>query len=208
VRVTVPFAVFEYTAPGRYSAEVYVRGSSPMEMDSARMRLPAGRVTRSRRLPRSEISSLREGAASQEGAAPQGVALGEGRVRFLGSGLEPADAVRAGQSLTVDLHWVALSPLGTDYTVFVHLLAGYNPATGGPVWAQDDSRPLAGGHPTTRWQPGQVVVDRHVVDVPEGTPPGTYQVAVGLYDALTGDRLSVENADLDQIVIGEIDITY
>jgi hypothetical protein len=196
VRLTVPFAVFEYTAPGRYTAEVYVRGSSPMEMDGARIRLPAGRVTQSRRLPKREIS------------APLEVELGEGRVRFLGYGLEPADAVQVGESLTVDLHWMALAPLDTDYTVFVHLVGGYNPATGGPVWAQDDGQPLAGGHPTTRWLPGQVVVDRRVVDVPEGTPPGTYQVHVGLYDALTGERLSVEDADLDQIVIGEIDITH
>ena len=37
----------------------------------------------------------------------------------------------------MDLHWQALHTLGTNYTVFVHLVGGYNPATGGPIWAQD-----------------------------------------------------------------------
>jgi hypothetical protein len=189
VRLTVPFAVYAYTTPGHYWAEVYVGPK-----DGARVRLPVGQATQSRRLPRQEI------------AQPLAVELGEGEVRFLGFGLEPADTVQAGKPLAVDLHWLALERLDKDYTVFVQLIGGYNPATGGPIWAQDDSWPLAGGHPTTRWLPGQVVVDRHVLDVPEGTPPGVYQLYVGLYDALTGERLSVLDADPDAIVIGEIEL--
>jgi hypothetical protein len=187
VRLTVPWAVYEYTAPGRYWAEIHA-------MDGAPVRLPVGRVTQSHHLPRQEI------------AVPLEAELGGGQVRLLGFGLAPADGIQAGESLAVDLHWQALERLDKDYTVFVHLIGGYNPATGGPVWAQDDSWPLAGGHPTTRWLPGQVVVDRHVLDVPEGTPPGVYQVHVGLYDALTGERLSVSDADPAAIVIGEIEL--
>jgi 4-amino-4-deoxy-L-arabinose transferase-like glycosyltransferase len=194
VRLAAPMAVYTYTTPGRYSAEVYLRGTGPMEMDGSRIRLPAGRVTQSRRLPKREI------------AQPLEAELGEGRVRLLGYGWAPEDAVQAGTALRVDLHWQALHTLGTNYTVFVHLVGGYNPATGGPLWAQDDSWPLGGGHPTTRWQPGQVVADRHVIEVPEGTPPGVYQVQVGLYDALTGERLSVAGADRDAVVIGEIKV--
>ena len=108
----------------------------------------------------------------------------------------------------MDLHWQARERLDKDYTVFVHLVGDYNPATGGPVWAQDDSWPLAGGHPTSRWLPGETVAERHVVEVPEGTPPGRYQIHVGLYDALTGERLSISDADPDRIVIGEIEIRY
>jgi hypothetical protein len=197
VRLTVPFVVYGYTPPGRYWAEVYALGTETQTLDGgARVRLPVGRVTQSRRLPRKEI------------AQPLEAELGEGRIRFLGFGLDPAGAVQAGKTLAVDLHWQALEPLDNDYTVFVHLIGGYNPATGGPVWAQDDSWPLSGGHPTTRWLPGQIVVDRHVLEVPEGTPPGVYQIEVGLYDALTGERLSVLDADLDRIVVGEIELTH
>jgi 4-amino-4-deoxy-L-arabinose transferase-like glycosyltransferase len=194
VRLNVPFEVYEYTAPGRYWAEVFVRGESADPVDGTRVRLPVGRVTQSRKLPKAEI------------AHPLTRELDEGRVRLLGFGLDPAESVRAGETLTVELYWQAREPLEINYTVFVHLIGGYNPATGGPVWAQDDSWPLAGGHPTTRWLPEQMVVDRHVVEVPTNTPPGRYQIYVGLYDALTGARLSVPDADSDRIVIGEIEI--
>lgn len=195
VRLTAPFTVYSYTMPGRYWAEVYALGSGTLQLDGARVRLQAGRVTQSRRLPKAEI------------AHPLELELDEGRIRFLGFGLEPEQEIEVGQPLAVALHWQAVERLETDYTVFVHLLDGYNPATGGPVWAQDDGYPLSGGHPTTRWLPGQVIVDRHIVQVPEGTPPGVYQIHVGLYDALTNERLRVSDVDQDQIMIGEIELT-
>jgi hypothetical protein len=124
----------------------------------------------------------------------------------LGYDLEPGEEVQIGESLAVELHWQAVERLERDYTVFVHLVGGYNPATGGPVWAQDDSYPLQGGHPTTRWLPGQVVVDRHVIEIPPGTPTGRYQIEVGLYNALTGERLRVTDADQDWIVVGTVEL--
>jgi hypothetical protein len=195
VRVIAPFDVFAYTAPGRYQVEVWARSPEGGEVEGFRVRLPVGRVTQSRRLPKRAISQALDAE------------LGEGQIRFLGYGLEPADAIRAGERLTVDLHWQALARMETDYTVFVHLVGGYNPETGGPVWAQDDSWPLAGGHPTRRWLPGQVVVDRHALDVPANTPPGRYQVEVGFYNALDGERLSVSDTEHGRIVIGEIKVT-
>jgi hypothetical protein len=123
--------------------------------------------------------------------------------------LRPPDRIRAGKTLQVDLYWQAQRPLQTEYTAFVHLLGGYNPATGGPVWAQSDSLPLDGGHPTTRWLPGQIVADRHDLYVPEGTPPGTYQIEAGLYDPTTLERLSVVDQAgnrADRILVGEIQV--
>jgi hypothetical protein len=114
---------------------------------------------------------------------------------------------RPGDEVTVDLFWQAERRPEIDYTVFVHLLGGYNPATGGPVWAQDDRWPLDGGHPTTRWLPGQVVADGHTLALPDEMPPGSYAIEVGLYDARTGERLSVVGSDQDRILIGEIQIT-
>jgi hypothetical protein len=194
VRTIAPFAVYSYTAPGRYWAEVYVLDGGSSPADGASVRLPVGRVTQSRRLPK------------PGNVEPLQVALGGGRVRLLGYDLEPEEEVRIGEPLTVKLQWQAVEALERDYTVFVHLVGGYNPATGGPVWAQDDSYPLQGGHPTTRWLPGQVVVDRHVIEVLPSTPPGRYQIYVGLYNALTGERLRVTDADTDRIVIGEIEL--
>jgi 4-amino-4-deoxy-L-arabinose transferase-like glycosyltransferase len=187
VRSIAPFAVYTYTVPGSYSAEVY-----PAESDSARVQIPAGQVTHSRRLPQADIQG------------GQSLGLDDGRIRFWGYRLEPGVEMRPGDQLTLDLFWQAEEVLAEDYTVFVHLLGPYNPETGGPLWAQNDSYPLAGGHPTTRWLPGQVVVDRHRLEIPANTPPGTYQIEAGLYDARTGERLRVSDVDQDRILIDEI----
>jgi hypothetical protein len=190
VRLMVSFAVYEYTLPGHYAIEVYPAGK-----DTDRVRIAAGRVTHSRRLPRCEADRSRD------------VSLGDGLVRFLGYRVRPVKRVRPAARMTVDLCWQAQRRLVTEYTVFVHLLGRYNPVTGGPVWAQDDSQPMGGGHPTTRWLPGQTVVDRHVLVLPDDIPPGTYAIEVGLYDASTGERLSVSDSDQDRILISEVQIT-
>jgi hypothetical protein len=190
VRLMVPFAVYEYTEPGRYAVDVYQAGS-----EADQVRLAAGRVTHSRRLPRPRI------------AERQDVVLGDGLVRFLGHRLRPTKRIQPGDEVTVDLFWQAQRRPDVAYTVFVHLLGGYNAATGGPVWAQDDGPPLEGGHPTTRWRPGQTVADRHTLVLPEDMPPGAYAIEVGLYDGRTGERLSVPESDQDRILIGEIQIT-
>ncbi len=192
VQVEASFAVYTYTAPGQYWAELY-----SAESEGDRVRLPAGRVTQSRHLPQRGIS-LRQEAQ-----------LGDGLVRYLGYRLRPPDRIQAGRTLLVVLYWQAQRPLQTEYTVFVHLLGGYNPATGGPVWAQSDSLPLAGGHPTTRWAPGQIVADGHDLHIPEGTPSGTYQIEAGLYDPVTLERLSVVDHagnPTDRILVGEIQV--
>jgi len=191
-RVGASFAVYTYTAPGPYWAEIY---SAKSEGD--RIRLPTGQVTQSRSLSRPEIVNRQEAW------------LGDGLVRYLGYRLRPSDRIQAGQTLVADLYWQAQRPLQTEYTVFVHLLGGYNPATGGPVWAQSDSLPLAGGHPTTRWLPAQIVPDRHQVRIPAEMPPGMYQIEAGLYDPATMERLNVVDSagnHADRILVGEIQV--
>jgi hypothetical protein len=51
--------------------------------------------------------------------------------------------------------------------------------------------PRGGAYPTTRWRPGEVVVDPYAIILPDDLPPGEYPVEVGLYLAETGQRLPV-----------------
>ena len=190
VRVIVPFAVYRYTPPGRYAIEVSVSGN-----DGQRCQLPAGRVTHSRRLPAPRIADRQ--TAQLEG----------GLVLFEGYTMRPPAQVRAGKALIVDLYWQATRRLEKDYTVFVHMLGPYNSTTGGPLWAQDDSYPMGGQHPTTRWLPTQTARDRHLLLIPESTPPGTYQIEVGLYDSSTGERLQVDGSVENRILLNDIQIT-
>jgi len=107
----------------------------------------------------------------------------------------PEGLVQPGEALAFDLYWEAIGKITVDFTVFVHLLGPFNPATGGPVWAQHDGQPLEGQYPTRHWLVGPVIKDRHVVTLPPDMPSGEYQVEVGLYLLATGERLPVNQPD-------------
>jgi hypothetical protein len=88
-----------------------------------------------------------------------------------------------GETLQVDLRWLALRPLTRDYTVSAQLI--------GQDWrAQDDSTPALGAIPTLKWVRGLVVNDRHRLQLPaEASGPASLRVAV--YDAFTLEPLTV-----------------
>ena len=81
-------------------------------------------------------------------------------------------AEKRGNSLDVWLYWLALQPSDQNYKVFVH-------ATGpdGLTLAQHDGQPGNEFTPTSRWLPGELIVDRHTLPLPSG-PISLY---VGMY---------------------------
>jgi hypothetical protein len=79
----------------------------------------------------------------------------------------------------VTLCWEALRPLDTDYTVFVHIVD----ADGNPL-ASADGPPRNGQYPTTAWQPGEQIEDRHAFNLPAGA-----RLQIGLYRPDDGQRL-------------------
>lgn len=111
--------------------------------------------------------------------------------------------VRPGQVVHVKLSWRSLAPLDTHYTVFVHLTDASN-----RLWAQHDSPPVGGSSPTSSWQPGERVSDNHGLALPPDTPPGQYEIELGLYHAATGQRLPMlrepEGPAEDRIVVGPV----
>jgi hypothetical protein len=143
--------------------------------------------------------------------SPPGQALGAqhqqqanfgGHIELLGYDL-PAAEVEAGQSLPLTLYWRATAPVPHNYQVFVHLT---NPAT--TLWGQSDKL-NPGDFPSTRWPLDKYVWDDHHLQVLPGTPPGEYQLAVGLYDLNSGQRAPVlddnggiigDNVILDTVV--------
>jgi hypothetical protein len=88
-----------------------------------------------------------------------------------------------GNTLQVDLRWLALRPLTRDYTVSAQLI--------GQGWrAQDDSTPALGAIPTLKWVRGMGISDRHRLALPsEASGPASLRVAV--YDAFTLEQLMV-----------------
>ncbi|NIO68249.1 MAG: hypothetical protein GTN71_04140 [Anaerolineae bacterium] len=48
---------------------------------------------------------------------------------------------------------------------------------------------MDGFYPTTTWEAGEIVRDQYDLGISPDTPPGQYQIEVGMYLAETGERL-------------------
>jgi hypothetical protein len=105
-----------------------------------------------------------------------------GRLTLLGyEWIERGD----GGLLTLLTYWKVEDPSPTQLRSFVHLLEG-----GRPV-AQDDKL----GSPPQGWARGDLIVQKHLLSLPSDLSGGLYVLELGLYDAATGARLSVNAAD-------------
>jgi hypothetical protein len=107
----------------------------------------------------------------------------KGRGERWGDACPPALAGGTGLALT--LYWQALAPVPTSYTVFTHLTG-----PDGSIQGQQDNPPVMGTYPTSEWSPGETIVDKYVIIVARGAPPGDYSLRVGLYDPATGERVA------------------
>jgi len=105
--------------------------------------------------------------------------------RLLGYDLEPARA-RAGESVHLTLYWETIHKPRSDYTVFTHLL---DPS--GQMRGQKDNQPQGGMYPTYLWDQGERIQDKYELTIAPDAPPGTYQIAVGMYTLATLERLSI-----------------
>jgi len=119
-------------------------------------------------------------------------------ISFLG--WNGAREIARGQTLPLDLIWRAERALDESYTVFAHLVDA-----NGRVVADADSLPFSGLFPTTRWQVGEVLRDRHLLKLPNDLAPGDYAVEIGMYLPATGARLPVNGA-ADKIVLTRVSV--
>ncbi len=106
---------------------------------------------------------------------------------------QPA-AIQPGSEIAVTLRWDALGPVAEESTVFVHLLNN-----DGSLAAQHDGIPAQGTRPTSTWQAGEQLLDRHVLTVPE-TFSGNGRLVAGLYDPVTLERRPFGDADAVTLV--------
>jgi mannosyltransferase len=126
---------------------------------------------------------------------PTDLRLG-GFATLVGSTLD-ATAAQPGDHVGLTLYWRANGASGdVPYTVFAHLLDSNQ-----IVKAQQDHQPGNGENPTTGWTDGEYIVDRYDLTVAPDAKPGSYDVEVGMYNALDGKRLSV--ADSSGSVLGD-----
>ncbi len=89
-----------------------------------------------------------------------------------------------GDVLDLDLDWQALTPVGEDLQIFVHLVDEQGERVAGY-----DAAPLEGWWPTSAWEPGQTLRDHYPMALPAHLRPGRYQLQTGLYRLATLERL-------------------
>jgi hypothetical protein len=152
-----------------------------------------------------EAEAARAAAASAERAAQPAATV---RARFgdvlelTGVGL-PA-AVRPGERATIRYAWRALRSMADDYTAFVHV-AG-------------DQRTLNQDHVlgsiqygTSSWAPGERAWETLSLLVPPDTPPGRYQVRIGVWLPERRMQLEVAGTELPTtgraVVAGTLEVT-
>ncbi|MBP7692090.1 MAG: hypothetical protein KA764_09250, partial [Anaerolineales bacterium] len=111
---------------------------------------------------------------------------------------------RPGETVAVDLEFLAARPITRDLTVKVEL-------TGAGWRAQRDTTPVDGGLPTLKWITGARVRDRYWLTVPAEAGPGPAQLSLGWYDAFTQADLPILDPRLAQlgptVPLGQIEIT-
>jgi hypothetical protein len=91
-----------------------------------------------------------------------------------------------GEELVAHLYWLGEQRPSAAYIVFIHV---YDPRSRAIV-AQKDTMPLNWRLPTTDWKSGELVVDQIRLPLPD-LAPGNYEIALGVYDQETGERLPI-----------------
>jgi hypothetical protein len=113
-----------------------------------------------------------------------------GSARLLGVAPEQS-SIAPGETLSVRACWEAVAPMAEDYTVFVHLVGRENARV-----AERHTYPGLGRFPSSLWPVGQAFCDVYRLPVATWAPaPALYDLAIGLYDAASGERLTARTAD-------------
>ena len=126
---------------------------------------------------------------------PRPVSLNEG-MSLVGYDQEPLSP-RPGEELCLTLYWQVRHQPEKNYSSFVHLVD-----EAGQRLAGSDHQPGGDFYPTRLWQPGETLLDRHVLTVPPQTPAGRYRLLVGMYACPSLEPLG------ERVFVGELEIRF
>ena len=132
--------------------------------------------------------------------AGESVALADGSL-VLVSGPELALEVGVGDGLDLALVWEVGAQPKEDAILF----AGLFDETG-RRWAQTDERPLGPLYPAKDWAVGSVVRTPLRVQVPVGTPLGTYRLEIGWYHFENGQPVWLPWTSGNLLPLGDVEV--
>jgi len=114
-----------------------------------------------------------------------------GNLMWLTGSVVHGSVFKPGDTVSVDLSFLAARPITSDNTVSVALVGpGYQWQT------LSDGTPAGGAIPTLKWIAGSRIEDRHYLTIPPGAAPGTARLTLTVYDAFTQRIVPVLDRDL------------
>ena len=104
---------------------------------------------------------------------PKARVVFDNKLELLGWDIPPK--LDRGDDFEVVTYWKVLAPVGGAWTMLLHF--------DGPLRLRDgDHKPIKDRCPTSTWQPGDFVVDRHPMKTGGGGyPPGKYELWIGFF---------------------------
>jgi hypothetical protein len=112
---------------------------------------------------------------------------------------QPVWTVPSGANLNVSLVWETVTPVDSDWTVFVHLIG-----EDGRLLTQHDGVPVHGTRPTSSWRAGERLLDEHLLALPANTTARARLIA-GMYDPETLERQPFSTGTTE-LPLGEFNI--
>jgi uncharacterized membrane protein len=100
-----------------------------------------------------------------------------------------APLVAAGDGLAVELRWHAVKPIPQSLQLLVTLRL-YN--SQGHVVQERVTKPCDGFCPIDNWPPGETVIDRHGLLVPDSLQAGEYSLRLEVYSPRQGQSLPIQ----------------
>ena len=125
--------------------------------------------------------------------------LPAGPVTFLGYRFE-ADAATPGETLILWTYWSVSSASDSPLSLMAHLLD----REGRPITVGDGL-----GVPVENWRVGDIIVQRHVLEIPPNAAPGAYWVQTGAYALADLQRLAVISDGQpigDRIILARLEV--
>lgn len=92
------------------------------------------------------------------------------------------------------VYWKPIAETAVSLKTFAHIYGDINPATGNRLWSQYDKFPQDGRLDTRHWQAGAVYRDVYYFPS-ENLEDGDYQVSVGWYNPVGGERLLLSDGE-------------
>jgi hypothetical protein len=120
----------------------------------------------------------------------------ENGLALAGYEIQPPGGSEPPGGFAVNTYWRVADRLQPPVTVFVHLLD-----RDGNIVAQDDRF----GAAARMLEPGDLIVQRHPIQSKTPLKPGTYQIALGLYQPDTLGRFKTQDGE-DRLLLGTIEV--